>query len=385
MISEVSVLDNIKKVRVVFNDDGTDTYEYDGEKVEFGDLAENVEVIRKALTEYGIEVVESPLREDNLPEFIKEVSENKDEAELIFNLCEGAFGYSAYEMNVAAILELFNLKFTGSGALTLGIALNKGWTKDVLKGAGVPTADYVLLNDYPESWELGLAFPLMVKPACEDASLGIEVSSIVHNEAELEARVDYVFREFEQSVLVERYIEGREFNISVFGNYDDVTTFPPSEIDFSGIPEGEPKICCYEAKWVEESPKYKKTMPMCPADVDEELQEKLEDVAMRAYDVMGCKDYARVDMRVDGDNNVYVLEVNPNPDISTDAGLARGAKAYELSYNELIVEIVTSAAGRYFDDPSAEEEDEDEDVEDMDEKVEAGDEEGEDEDVVAEA
>jgi len=163
----------------------------------------------------------------------------------------------------------------------------------------------------------------------------------------LKSRVEFIIGAFHQPVIVEEYIDGREFNIAVMGNGAKARALPPSEIDFIDFPQDKPRICCYEAKWVAESPLYKKTKPICPANVPDALRDELQSVALKAYEAMGCRDYARVDTRLGEDGNIKVLEVNPNPDISSDAGFARAGAAIGLSYSKLISSIVEIALARY--------------------------------------
>ena len=352
------------KVKVVFNDDGTDTVTVDGEDIEFGGLEETAVEVKRSLEREGYQVSLVPLREGGLDDFIRDLRSGGDE--MIFNLCEGAFDDSGLEMNVAAMIELFDLQFTGSGPLTLAIALNKGLTKDILIRRGVPTAKHVVSEDgrLPDAVELD--FPLIVKPLYEDASIGIESGAVVFDKAALDERVNYVFENYEQDAIVEEFLDGREFNVALLGSSETLRALPPSEIDYSDFPEGEPKICGYEAKWFTESPLYIKSPPICPAQVTEELADELTRVAKSAYEALDCLDYARVDMRLGADGMPRVLEVNPNPDISTDAGLARAARAVGFEYHQLIGEIVRLAAIRY-----DEGEEEDEGVED-DESIQEG-------------
>jgi D-alanine-D-alanine ligase len=163
----------------------------------------------------------------------------------------------------------------------------------------------------------------------------------------LKSRVDYITKRYSQPAIVEEYIDGREFNIAVLGNGAAKVALPPSEILFVDFPEGQPRICCYEAKWVEESPLFRKTVPSCPAKVPEALRGELQAIALKAYGIIGCRDYARVDMRVGQDGKIKVLEVNPNPDISSDAGFARAARASGLEYPDLVAAIVNAAEARY--------------------------------------
>ncbi|MCK4846265.1 MAG: ATP-grasp domain-containing protein [Deltaproteobacteria bacterium] len=336
---------NVEKVLVVFNDDGPENLTHEGEELEFGDLSENAEAIREALLKQGFHASILGLNQSNFKDFVETIS--KKDFDMVFNLCEGAFGLSNYELNVAALFELFDVSFTGNGPLTLGVALNKGWTKDILRGMDVPTAESVVADDLPFELPEYLSFPVMVKPVSEDASTGIDADSVVYSQEELERKIDMIFKEYEQSALIEEYIDGREFNIAVIGNYDDVRALPPSEIDFSKYPEGQAKIISYEAKWIETSKLYLDSPPVCPADVSKELKEYLHATAIDAFETLECRDYARVDMRLGTDGELRVLEVNPNPDLSTDAGFARAAKAAGMDYSQLIAEIIKAAALRY--------------------------------------
>lgn len=335
-------------VKIIFNDDGSDQYELEGKKITLENIVGSVKDVEKALKKSGFETRVIPLREgktDTLSGFISEIKTLGDDS-IMFNLCEGAFGLSSFEMHIAALLELYGARYTGSGPLTLGLALNKSLTKDVLSSRDIMTPEHCVMKEPPTKLKRSLKFPLIVKPLREDASIGIDSGAVVKTMKELKARVDFIISTFKQPALVEEYVDGREFNIAVLGNGKEMRPLPPSEIDFVDFPLGAPKICCYEAKWVEESPFYKKTVPVCPADVPESLKDELTGIALRAYETMGCRDYARVDMRLGEDGNIKVLEVNPNPDISADAGLARAAKASGLEYHELIAEIVRAACTR---------------------------------------
>lgn len=342
-----------RKVNIIFNDDGSDggldKYMLEGEEIKLdNNVADTVREVQAALVEEGFKTDILPLkgmRNDVLDDFIRRIKEEGDS--IIFNLCEAAFGKSSFEMHIAALLELYGARFTGSGPLTLGLALDKGLTKDILYSRDIMTPEYCIMKEPPSRLKRNLKFPLIVKPLREDASLGIDSGAVVKTMKGLKKRVEFILTKFRQPAIVEEYIEGREFNIAVLGNGKKMRALPPSEIDFVDFPEGIPRICCYEAKWVTESPLYKKTMPVCPANVPDSLRDELTGIALRAYETMGCRDYARVDMRLGEDGNIKVLEVNPNPDISRDAGLSRAAKAAGFEYNKLILEIVTIASERH--------------------------------------
>jgi D-alanine-D-alanine ligase len=264
----------------------------------------------------------------------------------VFNLCEEIDGNSELEMYAAGLLELMEIPYTGSKPLALGLALNKFHVKQILRSAGIPTP-----RGYPRSPERkspvprGMRVPVIVKPAHEDASLGINSHSVCRTANQIEKQIQYIHNVYQQEALVEEYLEGREFNVSIM-EQNNPEVLAISEIDFSGLPEGEPKIVSYRAKWDEESPLFHATIPICPANLSKRLENRIRYIAIRSYQCIGCRDYARVDMRTDSRGNLYVLEVNPNPDISPKAGFARAARAAGYSYSEMIQRISGAAMAR---------------------------------------
>lgn len=336
---------NLKKVAIIYNDDMDMMLGKEHGIASWEGVIDTARAVEAALKSEGLSAALIPLRDD-VEGFIKAVK--AESADIIFNLCEGAMGKSVFEMNVAAILELLSFKFTGSGPLTLGLALNKARAKDALFANNIPTALYLVLKEAPSRLAIDLRFPLIVKPIQEDASIGIDENAVVQDMTALKKRVDYVINNHRQPALAEEYIDGREFNVAVMGN-SRPKALPVSEIDFSQLSENNPKICTYEAKWATDSPIYLKTPPVCPADISKELEQELFNIAVKAYNALGCRDYARVDMRMGEDGIPKVLEVNPNPDISPNAGFARSAAAYGLGYSELILEIARMAHNRYQD------------------------------------
>lgn len=335
-------------VIIIFNDDTYDQHHWDGRIIALDNVSSTAREVDEALKNSGMETAVVPLRSrggDGIAGFIRQLTSASDS--IVFNLCEAAFGESYLEMHVAALMELYGIRFTGSGPLALGLSLNKGLAKDILAGRGIPTARFAVMNELPASGGVDLDFPVIVKPLKEDASIGIDSGAVVDTIDALRERVKFVVDTFAQPAIVEEYIDGREFNVAVMGNGPMTRSLPASEITFVDFPEDKPKICCYEAKWLPDSPFYRKTVPVCPAEVSPSLRKELSDVALKAYEVMGCRDYARVDMRLGKDNVLKVLEVNPNPDISMDAGFARAAKAAGMDYNQLIAGIVHAALERY--------------------------------------
>lgn len=265
--------------------------------------------------------------------------------DVVFNLCECVYGRASLEMAIPALLDLFRIPYTGSPPLTLGLCLDKGKVKDILTSHGILTPQYKIFEE--ESTPLrGNLFPLIVKPLREDGSLGISKESVVYDNEGLNRQVQYILSKYRQPVLVEKFIEGRELNVGLMERNGGVNVLAVSEIDYSEFPEGIPKICGYEAKWVPESVEYQKSKPICPAPLDWVLQKRVEYLAIKVFKLFGCRDYARVDMRVDQDGKIYVLEVNPNPDISPQSGMFRAIQASGMTYSEFIQNLIERAYQR---------------------------------------
>jgi D-alanine-D-alanine ligase len=267
--------------------------------------------------------------------------------DVIFNMVESLGDNAIHEMHVAGVYELLGISYTGSGPWTLGTCLNKARTKEIMLFNGIPTAKFLLVDDAATLNEktFGLSFPIIVKPSAEDASVGIDNNSIVRSFPDLVERTAFIIKKFQEAALVEEYIEGRELNVAVIGN-DPPTVLPISEIDFSGLPDNYPKIVTYDAKWMDGTKEFEGTTGICPAPLPADVEAEVKDVALRAYKLMGCRDYARVDIRLSKQLKPYVLEVNPNPDLSSDAGYFRSVRASGLTYADAIAKIVGFAAER---------------------------------------
>jgi D-alanine-D-alanine ligase len=216
-------------------------------------------------------------------------------------------------------------------------------TKMLLNQAHLPVPRGMMCSEVPGRCRL--RYPLIVKPAHEDASLGIDADSVVHNLDDLRRRVAWVIQNYHQPAIVEEYIDGRELNVAVIG--DQIPqVLPISEITFAGVPEGQPRICSYNVKWMEDSPEFHWVGAECPALLDEQTTLRIHKTALAAFRLLGCRDYARVDMRLARDNQPYIVEVNANPDLSPDAGLTRSALASGRSYTQLVGEITALALRR---------------------------------------
>jgi D-alanine-D-alanine ligase len=342
----------------IYDDGVTDIDEVEGpiDMSEYGVLDE-LESVQRALLPSGhdTKIVAVALDAYKLIDELR-----NDRPDMIFNLCESFDGDPTQEMNVASLFELLKIPYTGSRALTLGLALNKWRVKEILNYYDIPTAPHYVCKNSNEFNQNGYSkvkdkFPLIVKPSREDASIGIENKSVVYNEAELKTRIEYILDEYKQPALIEQFIDGREINVSVVGNVEkdenDLIVFPISEIDFSDMPPDYQKIVSYNSKWMYKTVEFAGTKAVCPArDLTPGLEKIIRDTAKKVYRIIGASDYARVDFRVK-DNIPYVLEMNPNPDISSDVdedtGFTRSGKAYGWSYEELIQNIIKFATERW--------------------------------------
>lgn len=305
-------------------------------------LAGEVRAICESLESVGIEARYLNLKND--VSLLVETLQQKN-MDVIFNLVESFHNESEPEMHVAGLYDLYKVPYTGAGPKALGNCLDKILTKQILKSYRIRVPRFKVIESLPLKQSIGLSYPLFVKPVHEDASAGIENESVVRNRKELIARIEYIHRWFKQAALIEEYIEGREFNVTVVGNNPKIT-LPVSEIDFSGMPDHLHKIVSYQAKWMPDHAAYKHTVPVCPADIPEKLALELSNTAFICAGIMETRDYARVDMRVKDDGTIYVLEVNPNPDISRDAGLMRAAGIYGWDHAETLKRIVHYAYER---------------------------------------
>lgn len=290
--------------------------------------------VRQALEKRGYAARMIPLGPD-IATFMSELRQLAPDA--VFNLCEGFWGESRQEMHVASLFELMGLPYTGASPLCLGLTQDKVRTKDLLVRHHLPTPRYTSAR--PNQHVLhtrAMSFPLIVKPRAEDASLGITADSIVTSDKALRQRVNFIHETYRQEALIEEFIEGRELNIAVLGG-KQFEVLPISEIVFEqGLRR---PIVSYDGKWLENSEEFVGTRPVCPTQLRVKEEMLVRDVALRACKLLECRDYTRVDIRL-RDGTPYILEVNANPDISSDAGLARSAKAAGISYPTLIERIL---------------------------------------------
>ena len=269
----------------------------------------------------------------------------KEKPDVIFNFVEIYKEDSRLEMNIAGLYELYGIPYTGAPALSLANCQNKILAKRLLRSGGIRIPPFFIVSVKSKRYPHKLKYPLLVKPAFEDASVGIENESIVNNGKQLRVRIEHVLKNFQQPALVEEFIEGRELNVAVMGD-KRLRVLPISEIDFSSMPDHLHNIVSYQAKWDPHHESYHKTIPICPAPLPKNIEIKAKEIAFKAFKVLGCRDYARVDIRLSKDNKLYVLEVNPNPDITEGAGFMRSAEHSGMTYAQALKRIVRYALRR---------------------------------------
>jgi D-alanine-D-alanine ligase len=276
-----------------------------------------------------------------------------EQPDVVVNFCEGFGGHSSGEAYVAGVLELMALPYTGSSPECLNLVRDKSRTKQVLLAAEVSTAPYWIIRrdeDLSRSSngdKLKRALTegkLFVKPAAEDASLGIDERSVVIDWWGLLEKVAEVQSRY-GDVLVERYLDGREFNVGVM-SLPDPAVLPLSEIEFETSEQFPWPIVTYQSKWTENSAGFRGTPVRCPANVDSTIAARVNETALAAFRATGCRDYARIDLRVTTEGGVYVLEVNANPDLAPSAGFARALAAAGISYGDFALRLVEPAVGR---------------------------------------
>ncbi len=251
--------------------------------------------------------------------------------DVVVNLCEGFAGHPSFEAQVAGVLELMGLPFTGNPSPALLLCQDKFRAKAILNAWGLPT---------PRGWLAApglplparLRFPLIVKPCAEDASIGIGPESVVRSPAALRRQAAQLARRYRRPALVEAFIDGPEFYVSVWETPSGFRVLPVAEIGFEDLPPGVPRIVGYEAKWKPSSPWYRQTEPVCPAPLPPRQTRRLGRLALAACAALRIRGYARVDLRLDRRGRPFILEVNPNPDTSLEAGWAQSLEAAGIAY-----------------------------------------------------
>jgi D-alanine-D-alanine ligase len=270
----------------------------------------------------------------------------RTECDLVFNLSESFGGNDLADFCIASYLELLNRKYTGAGARGLMLAQDKALAKKIFAFHGIQTPVFATVFRGRLDFSHHLEFPVIVKPAREDGSIGIEFNAVVHSIRELMERIDLLHQNFDSPVLIEEYVEGREMYVGILGN-GNLAPLPVVELDLSRLPEGIPRIASSEVKWRKGTSIYRDTKSRIVDDLPDETVALLQQTAVAAYQALDLRDYGRIDMRLRPNGRVAVIEANPNPWLSSRAEFVMAARKSGRTYADLIGEIVELAMGRY--------------------------------------
>jgi D-alanine-D-alanine ligase len=300
------------------------------------DVQEVAAVLRKA----GHEVL--GLAVDGKPDCLRTLAQAQ--ADLVFNLVESFGDDDTKEPYVAAYYDLLGLRYTGSGARGLTLAMDKALAKKIFSFHGIATPRWAVVWRGRLDSAHDIDFPVIVKPAREDGSIGIGFDALVGS-------IDQLHAEFDHPVLIEQYIEGREIYMGVLGNHQ-AEALPAVELDLSHLPKGTPRIAGSEVKWAEGTRAYRGSKVLIPK-LPDDVQETMQRAAVTAFHALSLRDYARVDFRLTRDGKVYLIEANPNPYLSSGAEFIKGARASGRTYGQTILEIVELARARYAATPAA--------------------------------
>lgn len=313
------------------------------------DSVETIDAVANALAAYG-----TVIRLEATPDFPERLRASN--VDIVFNIAEGLHGPNR-EAHVPAICEFYGVPYSGSDPFTLSLCLHKARTKQLLAASGVPTARFRLVEAEADLTALaadpqtqGLRFPLFVKPVQEGSSKGITERNFVRGPDELVARGSELLRLYDQPVLVEEYLPGAEFTCGVLGNGRGARVLPLVGMRFDTLPNGALPVYGFEAKWVWDTREHPLEIFECPARIPDDLRAAVEAVALRAYHTLGCRDWSRIDVRLDAAGAPNIIEINPLPGILPDPAdnscLPKAARAAGLSYDELIQACLVHAAER---------------------------------------
>lgn len=307
---------------------------------EFDDIS-TIKAIQKAIEEkYKTVLLEA---DTNFVEKLK-----KTKPDFVFNIAEGINGESR-ESHIPAILEMFGIPYSGSGVLTQAITLDKNKTKELLEYYKIPTPKFQLIEN--EKFELkNMRFPIIVKPNSEGSSKGITNKSLVFNKKDLIHQVKYVLKTYKEPVIIEEFLDGREFTVSIIGN-NNPKVLPIVEVTFDYLPKNIHKFDSYEVKWIYDNPNSPVDPIVCPAKISESLKRKIETNCLRAYNKLNCVDFCRMDVRLDKNEEPNILEINALPGLIPDpkenSRFPRACFTAGMSYNEIILTILKEGMNRY--------------------------------------
>ena len=301
---------------------------------------EVVSAMTSALMQEGHPVVEVPVKHTGLKEILKPFS---PESYIVFNWCEELPGIPRSDAMVAEILEDLNFAYTGAPPQILSLSWDKAAVKTLLNENAIPLPRWRLFSaPEPDGWN---CFPAIVKPAYEHCSYGISSDAVVMNTKDLIKRISFVRDRFKQPAIVEDFIDGREFHVTFWGNRD-IEMLPPAEMDFAAFNNLRDRLCTFDSKFKPGSLHYEKIDIRIPAILSVQETRRLKQTALQAYQVTGCRDYARIDLRL-RDGIFYVLDVNPNADLSPETSMVYAAEKVGLTYGAFGSRLINLAARRH--------------------------------------
>lgn len=319
------------------------------------DSAETIAAVERALARHG-EVVRLEATDD-FPQRLRDAR-----PDIVFNIAEGLRGPNR-EAHVPAICEFYGIPYSGSDPFTLALCLDKARTKEILRAHDVPTADWWLARSARDVGRLPMAaleYPLFAKPVHEGSSKGITERNFVASADALAPIVLELLERYQQPVIIEAFLPGAEFTCGVLGNGAEARVLPLVGMNFGALPAGALPIYGFEAKWLWDRPEEPLAIFECPARISDERRAEIEDVVLRTFAALGCRDWSRIDVRLDAAGRANVVEVNPLPGILPDPAdnscLPKAARAAGLDYDALIGACLQAAAARHgvtLDGPSA--------------------------------
>lgn len=270
--------------------------------------------------------------------------------DIVFNIAEGANGISR-EAQIPAMLDMLGIPYSGSDPLTLATCLDKARTKEILSYYNIKNPRFITASDPKELVQQEIKFPAIIKPVGEGSSKGIFNSSFVTNRKDLEDTLRNNSIMYNQPSLIEEFLPGREFTVAIIGNNDEAMVLPVVEINFNELPADMAPIYSYEAKWIVDNRENPLNIFTCPAKLDAVLEEKIKKTALNAYHTLRCKDWSRIDVRLDSDGEPNIIEINPLPGILPDpkenSCFPKAARAAGLTYDEMLNSVLFVAARRH--------------------------------------
>jgi D-alanine-D-alanine ligase len=327
-------------IAVVYNAYVGDQPELAEDRAGTADLRTQIRHIGRTLRRLGHTVTILPLAHD-LFSFQRKL--RRLGPDVVFNLYDDVMHGALYDMRLAAVVRMMGFAMTGSGALALGLTRYKFMSASLLTGAGIPIPPNTVILEsgravHLHKWQ----FPIIVQPSQEHAGVGLDRNSIVYSKRSLRLKVREILRTYKQPALAQRFLSGREFNVGIIGG-NRLRVLPLAEVDYAELPSEIPPIMSYAAKWLENSIEYQNTDVICPALVEPELAARISEVALQAFRAVGGRGYGRVDIRLDEFNVPCVLEVNCNPCLDEDMGLARSAEVEGIPFPQLLQLILRAA------------------------------------------